>query len=110
MKIVTVCKARALAAAGTWTSGAIHVTSGWFWSWSVEVVTTGTGTLTVQFQTSLDGTNYYTGATAICTAVATGSTPIIYTPTIPLTPWIKFILTEAGSSNAVTATVIACYA
>lgn len=110
MKTVTVCKAKTLAASDAWTSDAIHITSGWFWQWSVEVITTGTGTLTIQFSTSLDGTNFYTGGTAICTEVATGTTPIIYTPTISLAPWIKFILTEAGGANAVTATVIACYA
>lgn len=110
MKTVTVCKARALLAAGTWTSAAIHVTSGWFWSWSVEVIVTGTGTLTVEFQTSLDGINYFTTAADVCTGIATAATPVIYTPTVPLAPWIKFILTEAGAANPVTATVIACYA
>lgn len=110
MKTVTVTKTRTLAASDVWTSDAIHITSGWFWQWAVEVITTGTGTLTVQFQTSLDGSNFYTGATAICTAVAAGTTPIIYAPTIPLAPWIKFILTEAGGAAQVIATVVACYA
>ena len=110
MKTVTVAKAKTLGASDVWTSDAIHITSGWFWSWSVEVITTGTGTLTLQFRTSLDGTNFFTGATAIVTELAEGTTPIIYTPTIPLAPWIKFILTEAGGAAEVVATVIACYA
>ena len=110
MKTITVCKAKEFTAGLAWTSSAFHITSGWFWSWSVEALVVGTGTLTIQFQTSLDNVNFYTGGTAIATAVAAGSTPIVYTPTIPLAPWIKFILTEAGGAATMTATVIACYA
>ena len=110
MKTVTVCSARALTAAGTWTSSAIHITSGWFWDWTIQVIVTGSGTLKLEFATSLDGSNFVTNSTAICSTLAAGSTPILYTPTIELAPWIKFILTEDGTSDALAATVIACYA
>lgn len=59
----------------------------------------------IEYQTSNDGTNFVTGATEIATAQVKGATaPITFAP--PLARYIKFIVTETGTSVAIDSCIL----
>ena len=78
---------------------------------SVQASATGNGTASINYQISLDGTNFATPATT--SAAITGLTSSSGTVTAyfapPLCQKIKVIVTETGGSNTITPTIYLMY-
>lgn len=86
---------------------------------SAEIVITGTGTATIGYEVSSDGANWEkpstTGAISTALTLATGLTAgggpasngryFMQLTNIPTTEWLRFYITETGTSNAVVVTL-----
>jgi hypothetical protein len=109
----SICQARTITAGATWTSDIISTMDITYWTWAFQVIVTGTGTLTISQSVSIDGTNFTIQATKLKTAFASNGGPgadgkDLVTFTAVTAPYIRFVLTEAGATNPVVASLYIC--
>ena len=115
--IETVFDSEAVTASGTATSRAIELSrvgvAGYF---SLQVTATGDGTATIEYQLSNDGVTFVepTGAADVVSGLVKTSGPgsdgkNIYSLSPMLARFIRFKITETGTSDTITITAVLAY-